>query len=300
MPVLLSQLAPVAQHSGGLHALYVRMEPGVRMDGHRHDRPTIALVVSGDLSVAEKDKEHTESSGTLRLSRAGASHDVRSKHGANCLIISCHPSHAVARHALWDDVPASESTRFHVGSEAMHLVECVAAPETSVAEFETLCLALLTKVVRANEPASEPPRWLPRALDALTERAGRRGAGAEVARSLGIHPVHLARTVRRFTGLTLRDYVRRERIIRGSKLLRSSEHSLSRVAHEAGFADHSHFTREFVRRHGHTPSNDRHIPADVASVQAPEFPAVHLGRLTSQVNGGRGDTRWDGRDLLKG
>lgn len=100
---------------------------------------------------------------------------------------------------------------------------------------------------------------------------------------MGVHPVHLCRIVRRYTGPTVRDYVRRERIVAGSRLLRSSDESVSRVAHDAGFADHSHFTREFVRRYGHVPSVDvAKSVKDVVSIQAEDLPAVHLGVVSTR------------------
>src|SRR5205823_3174644 len=107
-----------------------------------------------------------------------------------------------------------------------------------------------------SRPYRPEPHWLDGALTALTASGGRRGAGREIARELHIHPGHLGRVVREFTGLTLRDYLRRARLINGTSMLRAGTREVSEVAHAAGFADHSHFTREFVRYYGHSPSAD--------------------------------------------
>lgn len=279
---ILKQLGPAQRHAGGLHALHVRMEPGAAMDGHRHDEPSIVIISRGDVHVTEGDDEVHEVAGTLRLSPAHLSRSLRSPAGADCLIISCNPSHAIARHTIWRRLSATRSTRFRAGLKGETLVQQVGNPASSVPEFESLCMDLLTTLVRDSEATHPPPPWLGRALFALGETAGRKGACAEVARDLRIHPVHLARVVRRFTGLTLRDYLRHERIIHGSRMLRTSGKSLTRLAHEAGFADHSHFTREFVHRYGDVPSEDRlKATPDVVSIQASEFPAVHLGCLMS-------------------
>lgn len=298
MSDLLRQLAPVQRHAGGLHTLYVRLAPGARMDGHRHDEPTIVLVRRGRLHVCEGGTEIRESAGTLRLSQRGTSRAVRTNRGADCLIISCHSSQAVARHAIWRLISSTQSERHDVGAAAAAALVDVATCSNDSAQVEAYCLALLTRLQQSHEQVASPPPWLDRALVALSDTGGRRGACRDVARAVGVHPVHLARVVRRFTGLTIRDLLRRERVVRAAHLLRSSKESLSAVAHRSGFADHSHFTREFVWRHGQTPSAGRRSDcADVVSIQASDFPAVHLGRVASGPFGStrrQGDAECDG------
>jgi AraC family transcriptional regulator len=263
------------------------MPAGIGMDGHRHDQATIVILLSGDLCVADDGGEILESAGTIRLCPPGITQSIRTYGGADCLIVSCDPSHAAARHAIWHHIPRTHSTRYRTEAAAIAFVEDVRDSATRVLEFEIRCITLFTELMRHAEPSRVAPPWLETVLIALAKSEGRRGACRALAREIGIHPVHLGRIVRRFTGLTLREHFRRERIIRATGALRSSDHSLSHVAHEAGFADHSHFTREFVRRHGRAPSHDRlagqsDVIQDVASIQAPEFPAVHLGAVTSR------------------
>ena len=49
------------------------------------------------------------------------------------------------------------------------------------------------------------------------------------------------------------DYVRRIRIERAARLLRSTSIPLAQVAQAAGFVDQSHMTRVFARQFGFTP-----------------------------------------------
>jgi transcriptional regulator GlxA family with amidase domain len=92
--------------------------------------------------------------------------------------------------------------------------------------------------------------------------------------------------MRYHTGLAPRDYLHNERIGAASRLLMTTELSLTRIAHLAGFADHSHFTREFVRHDGHSPSvHRRHGPSHVASVQAAAIPGVHFGTVVVRLQG---------------
>jgi AraC-like DNA-binding protein len=49
-------------------------------------------------------------------------------------------------------------------------------------------------------------------------------------------------------------FVVEARLERASALLVTSRMRLSAIAHEVGYADHSHFCRQFGRRFGITPS----------------------------------------------
>lgn len=62
-------------------------------------------------------------------------------------------------------------------------------------------------------------------------------------------------------GTTFSAFVLEQRLTRAARLLRHpacAGHSVSRLAHEAGFTDQSYFTRRFRARFGKTPSQWRH------------------------------------------
>jgi AraC family transcriptional regulator len=77
---------------------------------------------------------------------------------------------------------------------------------------------------------------------------------AEIARAVGVHPVHLARAFRRFFGCSPAHYLRRVRIERAARMIRSSSHPLAEIAATCGFVDQSHLTRAFTRSLGTSPA----------------------------------------------
>ena len=83
---------------------------------------------------------------------------------------------------------------------------------------------------------------------------------AQLSREAGFHPVYLARLFRRTVGMTMSRYARRSRVRRVVGLLERG-HSLSAIAHETGFADHSHMCRTFRAETGVTPSQYRRLCA---------------------------------------
>lgn len=75
----------------------------------------------------------------------------------------------------------------------------------------------------------------------------------DVARIAGVHPMHLAKLFRRRFGCSMGEYVRRRRVAWACAQLTHGKETITTIAHNAGFADHPHFTRTFARVTGCTP-----------------------------------------------
>jgi AraC family transcriptional regulator len=122
---------------------------------------------------------------------------------------------------------------------------------------EGLCLELVAAAARRPErPWRSPPPWLNLAEELL------RDVGADpridaVAGACGVHPVHLARTFRRFYGCPPAEYRSRCRLNRAAHLLRTSNQRLSDIALACGFCDQSQMSRAFRRVHAIAPSEYR-------------------------------------------
>ncbi len=80
---------------------------------------------------------------------------------------------------------------------------------------------------------------------------------AEIAREVYISPYHFSRMFKLSTGLSPHQYVIRQRIERAKALLMNTELPVGVVAQEVGFASPSHFTQQFRRLVGVSPSSFR-------------------------------------------
>ena len=109
----------------------------------------------------------------------------------------------------------------------------------------------------ANLGELRPPRWLEQTRELLREEYAGHLHLAEIAKTVGVHPVHLAQAFRKFYRCTVGDYVRTLRIEFARRELTVSETPLAEIARLAGCADQSHFSRTFKQMVGLPPSQFR-------------------------------------------
>jgi AraC family transcriptional regulator len=134
------------------------------------------------------------------------------------------------------------------------------ADSFSALALEGLVFEILAESARArNTPNERSPRWLNRAEEFLHDNFTTSFAFEEVARSAGVHPVHLARVFRKTHGCTIGEYVRRLRLEFAVGQIVKSEVTLADIAIASGFADQSHLTNTFKAHFGITPSAYRRL-----------------------------------------
>jgi len=79
----------------------------------------------------------------------------------------------------------------------------------------------------------------------------------DVARNVFISPSYLSKMIKVQTGHSFRHLVNMIRIAEAVRLLEQTDKSLSEIAFQAGFEDHSYFTKVFKRHTGVNPSVHR-------------------------------------------
>jgi len=120
--------------------------------------------------------------------------------------------------------------------------------------LEEMISELAACATRERECAEKRrPKWLEAATDLLTDKFDEDFDLKSLAAEAGVHPVHLQRTFRKFSGITLGEHRQHVRVARACELLRNPHCSLAEVAARTGFADQPHFTRTFRRLVGTTP-----------------------------------------------
>lgn len=95
--------------------------------------------------------------------------------------------------------------------------------------------------------------YVSRALDFIDANYAGDISVAMVAEAAGVSPDYLTRQFRMVTGVTPVEYVRRYRFARAMELLQSGE-SVTDAAEKVGFHNLCHFSREFKKAMGMTPT----------------------------------------------
>jgi len=133
----------------------------------------------------------------------------------------------------------------------------------AVEQADPLCVeSLLAELtgLAARLPVREKahgPTWLNCVVDKLHAECCARLTLDDLSAAAGVHPVHLSRVFRRFQREGIGEYTRRLRIRTSCRYLLEPELPLAEIGLLTGFADQSHFTREFRRITGLTPHTFR-------------------------------------------
>jgi AraC family transcriptional regulator len=139
------------------------------------------------------------------------------------------------------------------------LMECVRWNSSSQLKAESLCLELLAETSDNALPSrTSPPPWLLAACELIRDCPEKTPRVRDVAKSVGVHAVHLARAFRTFVGCTPGDLLRARRLELAAAALTRSENSLAEISLASGFSDQAQFTKAFHRIYGVTPGAYRH------------------------------------------
>ncbi|MEO5824547.1 MAG: helix-turn-helix transcriptional regulator [Gemmatimonadales bacterium] len=159
-----------------------------------------------------------------------------------------------------DEYGVEAGARVIGGASTERVLELVHACRGANAErslaIESLLMELLAGVGGQDREEQRLPVWLRRSLQRLGD-VGDTVSIASLAADAGVHPVHFARTFRRFFGTTPAAYMRDRRVERAIGLLRHTSRSLSAIAASCGFVDQSHLTHAVRRVSGTTPMKVR-------------------------------------------
>ena len=115
----------------------------------------------------------------------------------------------------------------------------------------------LTELLAAIGPRAHPDRRAAVRARRLLDDSERRLSVSALAHAMNIHPVHLVRQFRQTYGVSVREYRTLQLVQRATGLVVGTKTPLSQIAHECGFADHSHMCRAFRRVAGCSPSRLR-------------------------------------------
>lgn len=234
---------------------------GTRHRPHRHDELHFSLVLRGRLM--ETVGGTTAFGGALSVvaKDAGVVHAV--DFGADGARMARLTLRAGTIGALIDDPARSEGWRWtHDAGVARPFLDLLRRADGRPAAFaaddpDLADLLAAFTARRAPVARGRPPAWLVQTVTEFREAWHPRLTVGNLARRAGVHPVYLARCMRRWYGTGVGEELRRLRMRSAAAAIAEGGATVSGVAHAHGFSDEPHLCREFRNTTGMTPRGYR-------------------------------------------
>jgi len=227
---------------------------------HRH--PWLELVIHQDCAgwTALADGRRFDfTPGMAALYPPGLAHDQLSDPPGEDLCLHLRPSASLpAELTRFQQFPADPLAL----ATARDLIASPSGPGPLGRLADSLRATGLVARLFANGAATgrgRPPadRHLDAARAYIRRHSATIGSLTEVARAVGLSPVHLRHLFKTGDGTTLVGYLTEVRLERAKELLRSTRLPLTAIATTCGFSTDRYFCRVFQRREGRTPSTFR-------------------------------------------
>lgn len=243
--------------TGPFRIAQIDYPPHYRQGAHSHDGSSITLVMAGGLRESTRRGDAAASPLSVVMKPAGLRHaNEFGPLGARTLQIAFRPEQ-VGDLALGDDL--SRWSWAHGGRLAAAMLGLAHALRGPTEWMQERVLETFAALGREPPVRGGAPTWLARAREALDDELESGISVQRLADLVGAHPVSLSRAFRRCYGRSISEYRMLQRARHAATGLGASPHSISRVAHDSGYADHAHLTRDFRRLTGLTPTEFRRL-----------------------------------------
>jgi AraC family transcriptional regulator len=260
----LSDQNPIARLN--IQSLEKHYGHGASMMPHYHDEACLVLILSGFAAHTEGHQSVELHPGSaLYLPPAQRHSDVFGPHGAHCVVNKIDP---LWIHRLGSDFGGltprvTRDGHLYALGVAIHQ-EIKKPDDLSELIVEGSLLELFGRWKRDRRRRAQcVPGWLEQAKSMLVDSFSESISLQDLSRSVGVHPVRIAREFRRFYGVTAGAYIRKlridfvvERLSAPGKMTYST---LTDLALDAGFSSHAHMAFAFKRITGFTPSEFRKL-----------------------------------------
>ncbi|MCL1634214.1 AraC family transcriptional regulator [Luteimonas sp. SX5] len=228
--------------------------PERELHRHTHDEAHFVMLLAGRYITSARGGAAECAVGTLIYNPPGTTHRDRFRGLDGRFFTLSVPQAAIA---LCDGLAADGGAR-QLGHRARRFAyalvqECGRWEHDSDHVAGAVATELLADAISSEETHTSPPAWLRLALEWLEDVGGSPDI-ATLAAVCGVHPVHLARVFRRHLGCAPAEYARRARLRRAMALLRDTRATVAEIALRCGYADQSHFNRQFVSAYRVTPA----------------------------------------------
>ena len=210
---------------------------------HAHENIHISLIIKGGNREERKQRNTAALPGTLLFYHQDEPH--RNLH-------TSHPSKNINLEISREFMQQYELGENEIEKMARHpdagfsllkmYREVGEADHFSATSIQMLLLGLIAGTKKLPQ---KQPLWLKTITDFLQDNWQQHPGLNELARLSGVNPITVSKHFSKYMGCTLGEYMRKLKIQHALRLIPAGTLSLTQVAYHCGFADQSHFTRNF-------------------------------------------------------
>lgn len=254
----------VSKHAGHLILSECTYAPKLEIPRHSHENAYLIFALNGSQEESFESRSRSYVPGTLAFHPAGEVHGEKlGSKGMRVLHVE-FGSEWIERHP--EVSRFLENGSHFQGGRLGWLARSVyqefnCMDDVTPAAIEGLVLEILVEASRFGRSSSstDRPRWLVQAHELIRARFAEALSLSNIAASVGIHPVSLAREFRSRYHSSVGEFIRRVRIEAACKLIVTGDLPLTEIGLATGFADQAHFSRTFKRITGLTPGQFRMV-----------------------------------------
>jgi AraC family transcriptional regulator len=258
VPVTMGSPRFTTRELDGIEVTEAWFPPDAFLEPHVHERAIVGVMLEGSFEHRFGARTYDCPAGTLLTEPAAEKHANRMERaGAHVLVLQVDPGREDLFGCLRTLLGRIHNLR-HPGVTDLgwRLAGELRARDTAAPlAVEAGALELLATAARLRQvEGGGSPSWLARAREIVEDRYREGLRIGAIAAEVGVHPAHLARAFRERYREPIAARVRRRRLEWAAARLVAGDDSLPAIAHGAGFADQSHFTRAFKAWSGETPA----------------------------------------------
>ncbi|MBX7174003.1 MAG: AraC family transcriptional regulator [Pyrinomonadaceae bacterium] len=226
---------------------------------HSHDNPTICFMLHGGGVEKRSRSSYERNACDLRFYHAEEPHQS---------IIKVFPSKCVnldleekfLRQYEISETLLNLSVNKNLDAKLLMLKihsELLVNDSLTNSSIKILFLSMLDQTKSSNR--LKKPEWITKLSELLNDRWMETLNLDDLATNLKVHPVTISKHFTKYFSCTLGEYMRKVKIEKSISLIKNSQLSLTEIALQCGFADQSHFTRNFKKLTGFLPKNFRNL-----------------------------------------
>jgi AraC family transcriptional regulator len=210
---------------------------------HAHENIHISLIIKGGNREERKQKDTVVLPGTLLFYHPDELHrNLHTSHPSKNINLEIS-AELMRQYELGEQELANMARHPDASFNLLKMYrEAALADHFSATSIQMLLLELIseTKELRQKQSA-----WLKTVIDFLHDNWQQHPSLTELAAISGVNPFTVSKHFSKYMGCTLGEYMRKLKVQQALRLIHSGNIPLTEVAYFCGFADQSHFTRNF-------------------------------------------------------